>query len=777
MVAIVLVSHSCVLAEAARDMACRIAGKDIPIFIAAGNQEDSGTDAAAIAKAITQAGDYSGIVVITDHGNAVFNTELAVQLVDPLIASRVRLTRASLVEGLIAASMRIASGDDLAGVLNGIEEAMSALLAGHIVRLQADDSIEPSGQHAVIWRTTVHNEHGIHIRPAASIVTSLRECDAHVLLSNATTGTGPVVGTSLSKILTLAIRRGDILQAKITGCDAEKARQILAHLAARHFGESEYKRVISPVQKEVEPSRRHDHHMGRERMCVIGPVSRRTSRPMTADYHPASPKVELERFTQASEQVAAYLESLSLSGQTGAGIVEAQYAMVQDRELHHDIVSRITEGFSAVDAIDECLSIQARSFDLLTDSYMRERGQDLRSIRRLLLLAIMGRPLSSMESNGSIWLVDQIDAPSIIALNPQTVSGIMTLSGGEYGHGVLSARARGIPVLAGYREADRIADGQIIAFDPLTREVWEKVDDSVRSLIERRNRDRREAIQRAYKNASHPAVTSEGKRIEVLANIASEDDVRTAIESGAEGIGIIRTELLFASYTHAPSVNEQADIYMRIASLMSPKAPITIRTWDIGADKSLPFMTCPPELNPALGDRGLRAMRGRLSLFKDQLQAISIASQQINAQILIPMVSTPDELRWVRSLLDEVCREIDIRPPKVGMMIEVPATAIRVRDFADLIDFASIGTNDLSQYLYAADRLNPNVRDFNIQHGDAMLDVIGLISSALEGKAVTVCGDIASDPRHIAALLECGIDSVSVIPPMVASVKEAIRMS
>lgn len=791
MIGIVVVSHSRPLAQAAVDFANElIAQPTVPIRVAAGLDDGSlGTDTAAISKAISSMSHLDGVLVFVDLGSAIISTQLAIGLLDLDIGARVTIARAPLIEGLLAAVVTAATGaslDDVAREASQAHDAKTAQIAGDKTEISAHLGILDSAKikkkntdRALIWRTTVKNTHGIHIRPAAAIVTTLKEYNAEVKLSNTTLRLGPVTATSINRISTLQIQQGHILQARITGPDAPAARDALAHLAANNFGEitsiGDGTQTVPDTQLSASPNDYAEN--ARQRLCPIGPITRQSSRPSTAGYHLETPKRELEKFTKAAQQVAAYLGHLATNATAIPGILEAQRTMLEDRELHHDIVSRITEGFSAVDAVDAYLSKQAHLFDVLTDTYMRERGQDLRSLRRLLLLSLTQRPLNAAGPDApSIWLVDELDAASAARLDPALCLGVITTSGSSAGHGVLSARARGIPVLPGIHTASDLADGRVVAFDPVTYELWLDPDETIHTTIEQRNAVRREHNARALQFAHEPACTPSGQRIVVEANVGTLDDARAGVQAGAEGFGIVRTEILFSSWPTAPTIDAQVDTYRTIGSMLS-QGTMTVRTWDSGGDKPLSFIKHMAESNSALGERGIRAMARHEQIFIDQLTSIVLASKDVNARILLPMVTTPQEVRWTRNLLDRIYKHLDLPPIPVGIMIEVPAAAIRAKDFADVVDYVSIGTNDLTQYVQACDRTNPVVRKLAHQDCDAIFDLIGHVGRSLPGIPMAVCGDLASDPEHVSRLLSLGVSELSVLPPMVPTIKQAIRMA
>lgn len=790
MIGIVVVSHSHELATAAVALASQMVPDGAPQIAVAAGVDDGGfgTDAAAISLAISAVDSPDGVLVLLDLGSAVLSSELAVEFLDADLADRVLISPAPLVEGLLAAVVSAATGAALGEV---DQEARLALAAktGHLDDAdQAPDLLQmpkPARDHFVahrlVWRTTIRNPHGIHVRPAAAIVTALRDLDAEVNLSNATTGRGPAPADSLSRITGLEVGCGQILEARIGGPDADAAREELAGLAAANFGED-----LSPrsargrVSAGVAGSSTLVHSIGEvpaaaERRAVLGVIKRVTTKVLVAGYQQLTPKEELNRFSQAAAKVHSFLGEIASNGAALPGIIEAQQMMLDDRELHHGVVSRITAGFSAPDAVDGHLTEMARSFDQFTDAYLRERGQDLRSLRRLLLLYLTGKPLAEEATNEPrIWVLDELDAATAMRLDPRVCLGVITIAGGSSGHGMLAAQARGIPVLAGCAQAEDVPDGQLVGFDPVTHEFWPHPDDQLRTVFDQRNAERVAAAEHALERAHEPAITSEGVRVLVEGNVGSLDDALTSAREGADGSGVVRTENIFANLLTPPTAEQQAEVFVRIGQALG--GPITIRTWDAAGDKPLAFMPYRYEDNPALGERGIRAMRRLPELFIEQIRAVLLAARDIEVRLMVPMVTRPDEMNWAQAQIAQVRTELAAPAVPVGMMVEVPAAAMRAADFAGLVDFVSIGTNDLSQYTQAADRTNAAVREFARQDSAAMLDLVAATCAALPGIPKAVCGDLASDPAMSATLVRLGVRELSVRPGMVAEIKQAVRL-
>ncbi|MDQ3095189.1 MAG: phosphoenolpyruvate--protein phosphotransferase, partial [Actinomycetota bacterium] len=289
---------------------------------------------------------------------------------------------------------------------------------------------------------------------------------------------------------------------------------------------------------------------------------------------------------------------------------------------------------------------------------------------------------------------------------------------------------------------------------------------------------RRQARDVAVSQAQSPAVTSDGHPVAVLANVASLEEAAEARRCGADGSGLVRTEILFGDHATAPTVDEQVERLLAVSAALGGR-PMTVRTWDVGGDKPLPFLALPSEANPFLGVRGIRVFRARSELLLHQLQAVCLVAQCVPTKVMFPMVTTRDEVEWARATLIEAAAASTGDVPAgldVGIMIEVPAAALRAATLVAGLDFVSIGTNDLTQYTVAAERGNAAVAPLADPYDPAVLALIHrVVSDVGPDVAVAVCGDLASSPLAVRLLLGLGIVELSCTPPKVPEVKAAVR--
>ena len=356
--------------------------------------------------------------------------------------------------------------------------------------------------------------------------------------------------------------------------------------------------------------------------------------------------------------------------------------------------------------------------------------------------------------------------------------GFCTTRGGATSHVAILARSLGIPALAGIEPAAlEVSNGSLVILDgnkgTLRLHASPEEVARIRQEQERSERRRKENVEHALE----PAVSLDGTRIEVLANIGGLKDATQISGLGGEGVGLLRSEFLFMERPDAPTEEQQFETYKAIAQAVGPNHPLIIRTLDVGGDKPLIYLPIPKEDNPFLGERGVRVSLDRPEILRTQLRAILRSSAFGKVRVMFPMIATLDELRDVKAVLAEEAASLGVPPVPAGIMVEVPATAVMAAQFAREADFFSIGTNDLTQYTLAMDRGHPKLAPQVDGLNPAVLRLIAhtVKGAQPEGRTVGVCGGIASDPRAIPILLGIGVDELSVSLPAIPAVKAQIR--
>lgn len=785
MISIVVVSHSRALADAAVALAGEMVDSDTRplIKVAAGVDETTfGTDAAAVAAAITDVDSADGILLLLDLGSAVLSTELALEFLDPAVAAHVTITSAPMVEGLVAAVVTASTGADMATVVNEARQGLTAKQQ-HL----GDGSSASSSDKVDVTLDadtrgvdlSVRNNHGLHARPAAKLVALARSFDAQVQLTNPVTGRGPVDARSLSLVATLDARQGDVLRAQASGREADAALAALLRLADEDFGDA--------APPAATAARRTSAGDGAGLDVALGPARLVSTDVDLTDYQPGEPDAELIRSETALIRVRESLVAVrrrthAESGSDEAAIFDAHLALLDDAEVVDPVAAAIGSGTSAPNAWSDELGGLAGKFDALADNYQRARAQDVRSVQRRLLLALTGREDDVFEHRPGepvVIVVPEVDAATAAVIDPAEVAGIVTIGGGVTGHGVIVAKSRGLAI---YTDAGAIGaavrDGDLIAFDAAARRFvvnpGPDETEEFEALIVERRRQRDEALGAA----AEPAVTHDGTSINILANVASVEEARAAVARGADGSGLVRTEVLFGGWRAAPTADEQLEGFLALSEALGGR-PMTVRTWDVGGDKPLAFLPLAVEANPFLGRRGLRAFRGRPELLVEQLKAVCRLATKCPTRVMFPMVTTRAEVDWALERLHEASAVVGGALPdslEVGVMVEVPAAALRVADLARGLDFVSIGTNDLTQYTVAAERGNAAVSELADAFDPAVLRLVRTVCEEVsDSTTVAVCGDLASDVEGAALLLGLGVRELSVVGPAAALVKQRVR--
>lgn len=490
-----------------------------------------------------------------------------------------------------------------------------------------------------------------------------------------------------------------------------------------------------------------------------------------------------ERCLQEVSQL--YQQARQLVGDQQAGVIQAQESFLNDPGFCPEMEKLIrTKLFSAAKAADQVINRTAAIFANMPNEYMRERAADIKDIGGRLLAALAGGKATRLsELREKVVLIAEDLAPSdTLQLNKQYIQAFVTQKGGKTSHTAIFSKTIGIPAVIGVGDGiAAIADGDTVIVDgtggfcivqpsPATLRSYQ-------AAISRENEEN--SVLQDF--AGQPAVTVDGYRVEIGANIGTKADAQYALEQGAEGIGLLRTELIYMAADHWPDEEEQFAIYRDIIQAMDNK-PVIIRTLDIGGDKELSYLQIPPEANPFLGYRAIRLCLDRQALFGVQLRAILRASAFGAARIMFPMISCLDEWRQARSLVAEMKDRLRAEGRAfaedipIGMMIEVPSAAILARQFAKEVDFFSIGTNDLVQYTLAVDRMNEKV-DYLYDHfHPAIIALIEHVVQAAhaEGKFVGMCGGMAGDPKAAPLLLALGLDELSMSAAAIRKVKQAI---
>jgi phosphotransferase system enzyme I (PtsI) len=498
----------------------------------------------------------------------------------------------------------------------------------------------------------------------------------------------------------------------------------------------------------------------------------------------------VEGFLLLWEQTVRALETVrdqtSSRGHTQqADILQAQISILEDPLLGKRVTEKIAAGKNMAWAVQETFNEFATAFEKMSSSYIRERVVDLHDVGERLLRSIMQVPEPSFAEmcDPAIVIASHLTASDIAQLDFSKVLGLVLEIGSKTSHTAIIARGQGIPVIVGMSEiSSKISSGNLIAIDGETGQLWlHPTKDHLNAL---RGKDEQASLRnrRYAKEVDLPCRTLDGNEITLGANVGGAEEIPLALKNGADEIGLFRTEFVFLERRELPNIEEQFLIYRAVAECMRQK-PVIIRTLDVGGDKKIPGVVLEKEDNPFLGVRGIRLCLANMEIFRMQLAAILRASAFGRLKIMIPMVTNIDEVLATKVIIREVGEElkaqyIDFDPEiPVGIMVEVPVTAMQIHAFAPHVDFFSIGTNDLLQYSLAVDRGNPKLSSLYDPCHPAFLSLVArIIKEAHAAKRpVGMCGELAGDPRFTLFLLGVGLDEFSMSSSAIPGIKYLIR--
>ena len=628
---------------------------------------------------------------------------------------------------------------------------------------------------AITQQFRVPFEHGLHARPAAQLAAALAGLDAEVSLRLRGRAAD---ARSVVAMMALGVGGGEVVAATAHGPQADVALAALSKL-------------LAPVP-DLEPPRPHARHTGRPQpgarlsglMAAPGFVAG-IAAPLIDVEPPIGPAlgdsaVEGSRLAAAIDEVSAFVRQLGVSAEgVRRGVLDAHLALLSDPQLRRDAHRALAAGASAGTAWRGALRAAAESLRASADARLAERRPDLLDIERQVLRVLAGAPPAggpSLPANALV-LAEELLPSQLLALDATRLAGLCTAGGGVTSHVAILAASMGLPtVVAAGAPVLAIAAGTPLVLDADAGVLFVDPPAADRARIDASIVARNLARDRDLAAAQQPAITRDGIAIHVYGNLGAAADAASAVGWGAEGCGLLRTEFMFLARAQAPSEDEQLAQYQLIASALDGR-PLTIRTLDAGGDKPIAYLSLPSEANPALGLRGLRTSLAYPELLRAQLRAVLRIRPAGQCRVLLPMVTDLDDVRAVRAQLAQVSQELQIPAPPLGAMIETPAAAVLADQLVTECDFLSIGSNDLSQYALAIDRLHPTLA--------ARLDglhpsVLRLIDRAARAGvtlqiATSVCGTLAADPEAVPVLIGLGVRELSVVPALIPRLKSQLR--
>src|SRR6266516_1921315 len=836
-VGLVIVSHSAQLAAGVVELAGQMTQGKTPIAAAGGAVDDVlGTSADKILEAIQSVDGPDGVLVLLDLGSAILSAEMALEMLSDAQRDRVRLSYAPLVEGAVAASLEASLGRSLAQVRQAAEKTanvdqlqqLKPLTEAENVPVETvapPESIPPEETSALEVQLTLANPTGLHARPASLFVQTAARYEANIRA----VGRGKEAdATSIFGVLSLGMRQGDIITIRARGEAAAAAIEALSELVRVNFYETAPEVEMQSAPKSAPtvgadlssapPIYRPETQLPGEPWrgittsagVAVGPALLYTSGAVTlraAERHSISSDqvaAEQQRLRGALASAAEELHTLALSlesniGQAQAAIFDAQALMLRDPALLESALHMIdAEHINAAAALAEAGERYASTLETIDDPLIAGRAVDMRdavgrAVEKLEERLASKQDLSILKQ--PVILIARDLTPSDTAqLRPEFVLGICTVHGGPTAHAAILARALGIPAIAGLNEAalQVIHSGDVLGLDADNGLLYHRPTPEMHAQLVKRLAElqqQRAALKAAAQQEQAPIVFND-RHIQLLANVGSEAEDEAARQWNAQGIGLLRTEFLFAQASTLPDEDEQRQLYAKVfrafnSDTTQQRKPIVVRTLDAGADKPMAALDSilgqMVEENPALGLRGIRIHLAHQTLLEQQLAAFLLAAAETGTHlhIMFPMITTVEELQIARSIFDRVYYRLksqQVALPShvlIGIMVEVPAAVVMASELAEYADFFSIGSNDLTQYTLACDRTNASVSDLYNPMQPAVLRLIHQVAVAGNrvGKPVAVCGEAAGDVRLAPILIALGVGELSMTPTALPQVR------
>lgn len=629
---------------------------------------------------------------------------------------------------------------------------------------------------------TIQGVHGLHARPATTFVDLAKQFQAEVHVRH---NSKVANGKSLVSLLQLGVEGGSVIRLMAQGPDAEAALWALREAVESGLGEEEEKQAVTlahgwtPTQVgKTIPG------IAASPGLAIGPIRLFQHRKIVVEVTARDAVAEELKLHKAILAAQAELDQLyqevkERSGAGQASIFRAHAEFLNDPDLVNDTVDLIKKGHSAAWAWQQTIQQRVQAMAQVNDPVIAGRAVDLGDVgnRGLKLLAGVVNDEPFVPKEPVILIAEDLTPSDTASLNPATILGFCTAGGGPTSHTAIIARSLDIPAIVGAGPAvlDQ-PEGTLGILDGNSGNLYLKPSQADVESAKQVQVVLQELRDAEYRTRYEPALTLDGHRVEVVANIGKAVEAEQAVNAGGEGVGLLRTEFLFLERSAPPSEEEQYEAYTTMVKALGG-LPLIIRTLDIGGDKEVPYLNLPAEANPFLGVRGVRLCLTKPELFMPQLRAIYRASQHGPVKIMFPMVSTVEDLLAAQDFAEQARQEVGAEPVEIGIMIEVPSAVIMAEELAKEVAFFSIGTNDLTQYTLAMDRVHPMLaRQADGLH-PAVLRMIDKTVQAAKaaGKWVGVCGGMAGDPKGAIILVGLGVAELSMSIPSIAAVKAKLR--
>ncbi|WP_196158634.1 phosphoenolpyruvate--protein phosphotransferase [Reinekea sp. G2M2-21] len=656
------------------------------------------------------------------------------------------------------------------------------------------DDVEWTGADTVTANVVIKNPQGLHARPAAQLVGVVKKFPVQVTLRNEL-NQRECLATSVTGIMGLQTKLNTALQVTVTGQDAQLAMNAIVEAVEKGLGEDvspasagqevdEEFPVEAPLLQQGTLSADVLQGVKAAQGMAVGFLQVRSKQLPSYPTDGVDSAEEQQQLTYALSQATQGLQQLIEQLQknqltTQADVFSAHIELLDDPALISVAQTGIKDGLSAMAAWHLAYTTEAKKLAELDDPLLKARATDIADVGYRVMSLLLGVDEQNVSADAqTILVMDDITPSEIVSLDRESIVGLITIEGGSTSHAAILAGSLGLPYVVNVpSQITQQAAGTRVILNALKGTVQLAPSDAQVADFKTLQDTLARQLHIAQAQAHEAAITEDGVRIEVAANVGSVTDAINAAKAGADGIGLVRSEFLYMDRVSEPSLAEQTDVYRGLLNGIGAQRGCIIRTLDVGGDKPLAYLPMPAEENPFLGERGIRIGLNRPHMLRKQIRAILQAAGAGKPRIMFPMIASLDEFRAAKALVLEEQQRAGVEDLEIGIMVEVPSAALMAEQFATEVDFFSIGTNDLTQYTLAMDRGHPKLAAQVDALHPAVLALIKLTAQASQkhGKWTGICGSIASDPMAVPVLIGLGVTELSTGIPALALIKDKVR--
>ncbi len=687
--------------------------------------------------------------------------------------------------GLLARLTAITADADLAQRLATTDdpEAIIAAIENDGVEVGAESTDDFDGARVFVEFT---NPRGFHLRPASQLAEATEQMDGGITL---VVNGREADARSALKIVSLGITAGSRIEVRSNSPYAEDHLRRLSRLLELINDEPQEATEAADSAIDWQPTHADSTRSVAGTMAApgiaVGPVFIwDLGHPEASSRKRGDEAAECEALQVAIESAVSNLSELAsdeLMNKVQRNLFHAHIALIEDEQVLAEAIQKIKAGDDALTAWDSVVSEKAAKLEAVTDAHLAQRAVDFKDAGHRVSRVLLGEdqdPLATVTAP-VVLVAEDLEPSEAAQLSSEKVCGICLRAGSPNAHSAIVARSLGIPMVVAMGEGlDQVSKDETVLLDASgarlflepSEEDLESACQALKALDARR--------QQAWSQRFSPALLTDGHRVEVVANIARVEEAASALKAGAEGVGLVRTEFLFLDREHAPSEDEQYECYKAMVEALGG-LPMVLRIIDIGGDKPVDYLGLSAHDLSFLGLRGIRLGLARPDILRTQLRAVFRAAKHGPIKLLFPMIATPNDFRRIRQVAESVRQEVDGPQIELGVMIEVPAAVVMAPELARVVDFFSVGTNDLTQYALAVDRTHPLLAKRADSLHPVVLRLIDAATKAAhaEGKWVGVCGGLAADPLGAQILTGLGVDELSMPPALIPGVKEKLRLA